>query len=372
MNELIKKALSIGFGCFLALVILEIFFRCYDPFGFRVKGNQIILPANQCYRLTNSVQPKLSSQILHTKNTIGFRGPEYPDNPEEFLKIIAVGGSTTECFYLNDGQDWPSVMGKKLEEQMPSAVWVNNAGLDGHSSFGHQILLKDYLIKFQPEIILFYMGINDAGRAELSKYDKIRLQTIDQGPNFLRTWLRNIKILDNGLNLYRLYLSQKLKLKHQTIDLALADTLTLPQSTIDKELSHHSETFIPAYRARILDLVNTCKTNGITPVFITQPAWYGGNIDKATGTNLRKIKMREGSNGELWWQILQLYNEQLISLGISENFLTIDVANQLEKKSEYFYDYLHNTNEGAERIAQIVAQELIDAHLVHRSICQNE
>lgn len=57
---------------------------------------------------------------------------------KSYLTIISVGGSTTECFYISDDKTWTHILGMKLKSVF-TRVWINNAGLDGHSTFGHII-----------------------------------------------------------------------------------------------------------------------------------------------------------------------------------------------------------------------------------------
>jgi hypothetical protein len=78
----------------------------------------------------------LEARIVHRKNSLGFRGPELPADYAERLSIIAVGGSTTECFYIPDGKTWPDLPADSLGGNF-SGLWLDNAGLDGHSTWGH-------------------------------------------------------------------------------------------------------------------------------------------------------------------------------------------------------------------------------------------
>ena len=51
-------------------------------------------------------------------------------------------------------------------------MWINNAGLDGATTYRHLILMEDYLIKLRPKVVLFLVGINDVGAGDLDKADK--------------------------------------------------------------------------------------------------------------------------------------------------------------------------------------------------------
>jgi len=86
----------------------------HNPFPFRLKGDNIILPQHYRYEIENLVFDSLDKRILHAKNSMAFRGPEWPVRPKEHITLFTVGGSTTECFYLFDGDDWPARLQSKL------------------------------------------------------------------------------------------------------------------------------------------------------------------------------------------------------------------------------------------------------------------
>ena len=106
-----------------------------DPFKFSVRGNEISLPSNITYVTTNNLASKLDKRIVHTKNSLGFRGEDPPADLEGTLSIIAVGGSTTESRSLSDEKEWVFILRKELSNHF-DPLWINNAGLDGHSTFG--------------------------------------------------------------------------------------------------------------------------------------------------------------------------------------------------------------------------------------------
>ncbi len=137
--------------------------RARNPLGFRMQGNTLRLPANQVYDIRadeRSRSDQLDAHIIHTKNSLGFRGPEPPDGFPGWLTLVAVGGSTTECFYLSDGRTWPERLAARLQPEFRQ-VWVNNAGLDGHSTFGHLLLTRQTLVPLHPKVIQSLVGLND-------------------------------------------------------------------------------------------------------------------------------------------------------------------------------------------------------------------
>src|SRR5688572_18830458 len=109
-QKVVRTAL---YGLYLFLIVfilLEVLLRIYDPFRFRVKANRIILPVNQKEIIKNDINPKLDSIITVTRNSLGFRGRDTLPGFSNTFSIITVGGSTTECHFLNDDKTWPFLL----------------------------------------------------------------------------------------------------------------------------------------------------------------------------------------------------------------------------------------------------------------------
>src|SRR5580658_1022828 len=98
------------YGVYLSIVtllLMELALRIYNPFHFRIKGDKILLPINERETIVNEINPKLDPVIIHTRNNLGFRGPEAPQDWAQELTVITIGGSTTECHFLSDDRTWP-------------------------------------------------------------------------------------------------------------------------------------------------------------------------------------------------------------------------------------------------------------------------
>ncbi|HXC67154.1 MAG TPA: SGNH/GDSL hydrolase family protein [Nitrospiraceae bacterium] len=337
-------------------LVLEVFLRVFNPIGFRVRGDKIILPSNTRYDVVNETVPKLDHKITHTKNSLGFRGEEPPKDWASYLTIIAVGGSTTECFYLSDGHAWTDLLARRLKQERPR-TWVNNAGLDGQTTFGHLVLMQDFIVKLRPSVVLFLVGVNDIGMARPWGYDE-RIQVSFVCFSSLRCFLRtlaNHSDLANLLaNVLRFMDAAYKGVVHAQLDLASMAHLTIPESRMAQILDEHQTDFIPLYRQRIEKLIRISKENGIKPVFMTHPSLYGSGFDDVTGVDLETIRVGHESNGLLEWRILELYNEALREVTERENVPFIDLAREMPKSSLYYYDYFHFTNQGSEKVAEIV------------------
>ena len=355
LKSWLKNFVAIVFGLIVSLILCEIILRVYNPFSFRVKGDRIILPVNKSERITNAENPKLDSVIVNSKNGIGFRGPEMPKNFSEYTSLIAIGGSTTACFYLSDGKDWPAQLNKELGSEI-SNVWVNNAGMEGHSTFGHQILLDDFIVELKPDYALFLVGCNDVARDDLNTFDKHRLVT--ESSSFMNWLDKHSELVGLAVNLQRNFKARNRQLTHFSIDLESQGHVGVDQKEIDKELEKHRSTYLESYRRRLNSLVETSQAAGIIPILITQPTLVGEGIDETTRINLETIEMSK-LNGKAYWQTLELYNDVTREIGRTKAVQVIDLANKLPKNSLYFYDTIHFTNEGASEVGKIIASEFL-------------
>jgi lysophospholipase L1-like esterase len=350
-----KRLLFVLYLCVITFIALEVILRIYNPFQFRVKHDKIILPVNQQLTIKNTLNKKLENKIINTRNSLGFRGPEKPENFEEFLSIITVGGSTTECKFLSDGKTWPDYLKNNLQIDFKN-VWLNNAGIDGHSTFGHQVLLNDYLIKLKPKVVTFLIGINDVENDQPTFHDK--LNTKGAYPDFKHFIFTNSEVLSLSLNLVRGWRAQKLNNTTQKeLILNPNSVIDLPDSVIHNRIKKQNK-YLPNFQRRVEQLIDTCIKYDIQPVFITQPNLLGKGVDSTTGVDLARFKLSSNMNGKVLWEILSVYNQTTISICNQKNVPVIDLANLMPKSSIYFYDYSHFTNEGAEKVGEIISIEL--------------
>ena len=200
-NNLLKTLGVFLAGCLVALAVLEVLLRVYNPLEIRFRPDRIVLPVNKRYIFNNVDKfTKLPPTTKHTKNSLGFRGAPPPRDFPDYLTIITIGGSTTECFYLSDGRTWPDLLGQNLSRQF-NRVWVNNAGLDGATTYRHLILMEDYVAQLRPKVVLFLIGINDVGAGDIAAAEQRR------GHDLRHRWhalLNRSEVYALGQNLYSL------------------------------------------------------------------------------------------------------------------------------------------------------------------------
>jgi lysophospholipase L1-like esterase len=358
-----KNLLVLFISLFIVLGVCELILRIYNPLGFRIKGNQIILPINKRETIHHEHGlGKLDKVVVHQRNSLGFRGPEPPADFSQDLTIVTVGGSTTECFDLAEDKTWPHVLGEDLQRDF-SRLWLNNAGLSGNSTFGHYILMQDYLVKLKPKVVLFLVGINDLGiRGERDFDERIHNLNFRSLERFLASAAVHSELATAALNLYRYYFPKSVMMNNQNKPQEV-DFRQLPQFTVPPEaraaiIEDHQQHYLQPYKARLEKLIAICREHHILPVLLTQPVLYGDGVDEATGVDLSHRFVAKDMDGATAWQVLELYNGVTREVGREKGVAVIDLAREMPKNSTYFYDPMHYTNAGAARMAEIIYRQL--------------
>jgi lysophospholipase L1-like esterase len=354
MKKYLKRIGYILFVILVTVLFFEIFLRMYNPFQSRLRGDKIVLTANSQYVIENKLIPGLDSLVYMSLNELGLRGKRKPLHFNSVISIITVGGSTTACSFLSDEKTWPYLLGEKLN-QSPGNVWVNNAGMDGHSTFGHQVLLQDHLLRLKPKVLLFLTGVNDVENSSPTYTEQLSRK--DQFINLRYFLYNNSEVFNLCLTLWRQLRAKNLAVTGtDLVDLTSLPIVDVTDETLKKRLKQQ-QPFIDGYRQRISQLIDTCLRHKIIPVIVTQPCRGGIGIDSLTKVNLETVKDWQG-NGKSSWAILQLYNEELRKICQEKNVFLIDLATRLPKNSLYFYDHIHFTNEGAAKVADILSDTL--------------
>jgi hypothetical protein len=169
--------------------------------------------------------------------------------------------------------------------------------------------------------------------------------------------VNNSEVLSLLVNIARGWKAQK---AHNTSGVNV-DPNQLPLSNLTDQQAQAQlalqQQYLPGYRLRVQQLIDTCLQHQIKPVFITQPLLYGAGIDSVTQVDLATIQHKNMS-GRSAWQVLELYNDELRKLATEKGILLIDLAAKMPKNSLYFYDEAHFTNAGTEKVAEILDRSL--------------
>jgi len=99
-----------------------------------------------------------------------------------------LGGSTTECVYVDEDNRFPYLVGRLLERQTHLKVNSYNAGRSGNNTLHCINVLINKVVNLEPDIVVLMENINDLA---ILMYDKTywnnnpsRSPLIEKPPNF--------------------------------------------------------------------------------------------------------------------------------------------------------------------------------------------
>jgi hypothetical protein len=112
--------------------------------------------------LDPNIYPGVQGTKVFTINMLGFRGPVPPKQQDHAYRIVAVGGSTTICFALDDSEEWPHLLMEEINaSQQNHPVWMGNAGVGNKNTLDHLVLLDWLPGIVRTDMLIFMVGMND-------------------------------------------------------------------------------------------------------------------------------------------------------------------------------------------------------------------
>jgi len=293
---------------------------------------------------------------LNTTNRWGLRGDEPPSDWENHYTILTIGGSTTQCFFLDDHKTWPYLLQTRLRTQYPD-VWVGNGGLDGHTTRGHLVFMEEIIPKIKPSAVIFLTGINDLGYST----------------NETERAVANANQVERTGWRYRMFARSRLLQVMSTWKQIVFDRATVVKS---RETGHQAlvlhplpgkeqlpadlRSLLPAlgeYRANIRRLIADARATKVRPVFLTQPLLFD-DTDYWRGVTHQFYwmrRMKRTYSCATYWKLLDIYNKELLRTCREEHVECFDLASAIPHSDQYFYDSVHFNERGAALVAEKVS-----------------
>jgi len=323
-----------------------------------------------------------------TINAAGMRGALPVDSHE--YRILAVGGSTTICVYLDDSTAWPHLVKERMNAALGrEAVWVGNVGRPGHRTV-QNILQVDKLLGQHPEIdmVVLLEGINDL-ITDLSFNNSVRQaatedlrQNLAMSFSFFPGW-------DDSTPWYERNLLGRIRAlsawrplpgvgKLQPMD-AKGEFVAALRSY--RQAAGHFRSRLPdlsaerdEYAARLNEIVDIAERRGVRVLFLTQPTLWDENLSAedrklvwAGGPPLHRL--RKGAayfSLDALARAMKSYNETLLEVCRERGVECIDAASRMKRSSEYLYDDAHFTDRGAATLAGWITDHLLETGPLRR------
>jgi lysophospholipase L1-like esterase len=335
-----------------SLLVLEIFLRVVSP----PSPWSPLLPLRPKNRMELHVNLNgVSPVAIHSTNSLGLRGDEPPANWNQSYTIVTIGGSTTQCFFLDDHKTWPYLLGQNLKDKYEN-VWVGNGGLDGQTTRAHIIFMEEVISRLRPKAVVLLVGANDLGLS-LREDRRLRGNGFDAGKPIWHIRFFGRSRLFQILYLWKQALFDDVKVVNKSGD---GDRIFKPLPQVAEQLPADLRTLLPTlneYRQNIERIIQLGRSYNVRVVFLTQPLLYEDTeYWKRIEGNFYWINQTKGRiSAASYWKLLDIYNKTLLETCAKERVECFDLASAIPHNDSYFYDNGHFNERGAALVAEQVA-----------------
>lgn len=367
----------------LSLVFTELALRALAPiqdplllYKRRPDVGQTVLrssfPADLRLQLrTEAGLPGMSTAATtFSTNNVGLRGDHLPlrKSAEEF-RVFVVGGSTTECLYLDDTVTLTRVLQNRLNALAGGGareIKVYGAGKSGARTHDHVEMIAHRLVHLQPDLIVVFTGINDL-RAAMNGGDHLFLPP-REGP--ATRWALDdlAKLAATEFQVGRRVFALLRPDDYQSAILNI--TLT---SDYRRAVGHRRalpptmappHTAVPPYRDNLQSMLGVARSHGVPLVFMTQATSWNSPEPEMEQWHWMSASRDSAYAGDRLDAAMESYNDAMRSVASAGAVPLFDLARELPKSGRYMYDDVHFNIAGARVTADLLARFLVDRGLV--------
>ncbi|HUL48489.1 MAG TPA: hypothetical protein VLT79_00600 [Gemmatimonadales bacterium] len=345
----------------LALAATELVVRRLVP---PIEGYYVIAPGTSWRVVSTGADGRPHTTQFHV-NRDGLRGRPVPGDSTEY-RLLAIGGSTTECGGLDDSVVWTHLVETGLTLHRGSAVWVGNAGKDGSTTRDHVLHLR-YLLRQYPHMnaVIALVGVNDMlsalrrGSSDAAPAPSTEAElhhAFAVVPARAAHWYQRT-------GLWRL--ARRLWHSHQSYDVRERATSGLAQARARRAKLGATVDSLPRLTSAIAEftrnlneMINLADVAGARLVLVTQPTVWRDRMSAS-----EQARLWFGWIGADWRdtrayyttgalaRAMALYNQALLDVCKRRALSCIDAAPIIPRDSAVFVDDMHLTERGSRLLA---------------------
>ena len=322
-------------------------------------------------------------------NAAGIRGRPFGADTTEY-RILAVGGSTTECAVLDDSEAWPSLLESMLTDRVDGpSVWVGNVGRSGVTAREH-VLHLEYLLPQYPriDVAIAMVGVNDMFSALRHGWAYERpapLTDPEARPAAMRrafvlTPVNDRRVTYAGMPVPWLratelwQLARRARLRWNVIRAGDSQRGHLTRARVARQSAAPHVDSLPAlgaplaeYRRNLNAMIDAAKIRNVRLVLVTQATLWRDSMPDAESRSLwlgwigadAANATSYFSSGALHRAMTE-FNRTLLEVCRERSVDCIDLDKLLVSDRSTFYDDVHFTEEGSRRVAALLARHFAE------------
>jgi lysophospholipase L1-like esterase len=279
------------------------------------------------------------------------------DQPD--LTITFLGGSTTECTYVDEDNRFPYLVGRLLEGQTHLKVNSYNAGRSGSNTLHCLNVLMNKVVSLKPDIVVLMENINDLA---ILMYEKTywnpnpsRSPLLEKLPDFKTVGqdLRQTFYLVRDLTFPNL--SREMKKFFAMAQKSTGDEF---QAVRGQKITIDPDLLVREFTLNLQTFINICRARGILPVLMTQASRLTEHPDPPIKKIMQKLEISQGITYGEFKQAFDLLNRTIREVGAQNQVLVIDLAQEIPPVKENICDVAHFNDQGSRLVAARIAAGL--------------
>jgi len=283
---------------------------------------------------------------------------------EPDLSMVFLGGSTTECNFVEEDSRFPYLAGAKLGEKLGKKINSYNGGVSGGNTMHCLNLLINKVLPMRPDVALLMENVNDVNIMLFfsGSYwnDSPSRSLITAGKQVEKSRARRLweAFTENafpGIS----YRMRALLPKEQNVDEFERERRI---GLVTKEISPRD------YEASLATFLTVCQSHDVVPVLMTQFNRLAAEPDETTNENMRKFEQDWGVDYATYKGLLDAFNVSVRKIAREQNAVLIDLDKLVPKESAYMYDIVHLNTAGSQLVANIIAEQLAQSSEVQNLI----
>lgn len=279
-------------------------------------------------------------------NALGFRNNQCckGEVPEDSIRIIAIGGSTTFGWRFSFPKNvWPALLEKQLEHSRKHPFEVINMGMPYYTTFEQLGVLSMLVPEFSPHIVLFHMGLNDAFTVGYQDEGGPDNRYFRHPYNFhpLPQWAKTAMQTSYLFRVIGMQLASQEGFLPGDMA-AVIQYATPPTEVLKQNVQVATGKY---FHRNMKTLVALAKHMGATPVFINMPL----NPKYESGQDVYHTEITKA---------VQRNNHISKKIAEEDGLLYVDLYSRMRDPS-FFTDAAHANNKGMAMKAFLVHQELV-------------
>lgn len=294
----------------------------------------------------------VSGEAVTTINSQGVRGSEPPPRDEAY-RILCVGGSTTEGYYLDDTETWTALLEERLGEEGDGDVWVGAAAVSEYATPQHLRFIEKSPLIDEVDCVVLMVGSNDFMRY---------LMGFDTSTAMPPLWYRS------GLfGLIKEYWNASRGADQRTRGFVVDSTgEELDLHRLGMKIEEHEVPLdvpaaVEAFGERLTAICDAAKARGVRLVLVTQPVLWDDFLSEQGN---RRLNIARVHPVERQWDYLTAanlgeamsqYNEKVVEVAESTGTEYFDAALEMRGEVKYFYDDYHFNESGSSKFAELLS-----------------